>query len=287
MWIQSPENLRWASTTLERTSRLGRTGGDVLYLSFFILIFVLKQAPSPFLVVKPDIISKFQKVLVLNFSGKSNCNSGTQVAWRGWRASPQGSNLQICSNLLETFLLCFFILRPGASHQIHFSCAIWMMVIKFILLFFIFLILSATANFLKQTICIPFSYYKFSEAAILVFSLDNPVGKHPFHSNIFSRKLRNEDNPEIIQFTWKYFPNSLDIKDLPFFLFNLQKIFLTVQDTFHILSQHLLDIVTYAENAKIFLWAVIKYDSFFNFKMWETSQINDPRIILTSMICNQ
>ena len=42
------------------------------------------------------------------------------------------------------------------------------------------------------------SYYKHSEAAILVFALDNP-------------------------------------------------------DTFHILSQHLLDIVTYAENAKIFL----------------------------------
>lgn len=42
------------------------------------------------------------------------------------------------------------------------------------------------------------SYYKFAEAAILVFSLDNP-------------------------------------------------------SSFHILSQHLLDIVTYAENAKIFL----------------------------------
>jgi len=48
------------------------------------------------------------------------------------------------------------------------------------------------------------SYYKFSEAAILVFALDNP-------------------------------------------------------DTFHILSQHLLDIVTYAENAKIFLCGN-KYD---------------------------
>lgn len=42
------------------------------------------------------------------------------------------------------------------------------------------------------------SYYKFAEAAILVFSLDNPA-------------------------------------------------------SFHALSQHLLDIVTYAENAKIFL----------------------------------
>ena len=159
-----------------------------------------------------------------------------------------------------------------------------MMGIKFILLFFIFLILSATANFLKhlfqlyhihnvQTICIPFSYYKFSEAAILVFSLDNPVGKHPFHSNIFFRKLQNEDNPEIIQFTWKYFPNSLDIRYVPFFLSNVLKIFLTVQDTFHILSQHLLDIVTYAENAKIFLWAFIIYDPFFNFKVCFWSMI--------------
>ena len=42
------------------------------------------------------------------------------------------------------------------------------------------------------------SYYKYSEAAILVFALDRP-------------------------------------------------------DTFHVLSQYLLDIVTYAENAKIFL----------------------------------
>ena len=158
------------------------------------------------------------------------------------------------------------------------------MVITFLLFFYSFLILSATTIFLKhifqlyhihndQTICIPFSYYKFSEAAILVFSLDNPVGKHPFHSNIFSRKLRNEDNPEIIQFTWKYFPNSLDIDDITFILFNLLKIFLTVQDTFHILSQHLLDIVTYAENAKIFLWAVIIYDPFFNFKVCFWSMI--------------
>ena len=50
----------------------------------------------------------------------------------------------------------------------------------------------------KYTPLITSSYYKHSEAAILVFALDNP-------------------------------------------------------DTFHILSQHLLDIVTYAENAKIFL----------------------------------
>jgi len=51
---------------------------------------------------------------------------------------------------------------------------------------------------MERVASITSSYYKYSEAAILVFSLDNP-------------------------------------------------------DTFHILSQHLLDIVTYAENAKIFL----------------------------------
>jgi len=51
---------------------------------------------------------------------------------------------------------------------------------------------------MERVASITSSYYKFSEAAILVFALDNP-------------------------------------------------------DTFHILSQHLLDIVTYAENAKIFL----------------------------------
>ncbi len=52
---------------------------------------------------------------------------------------------------------------------------------------------------MERVASITSSYYKYSEAAILVFSLDNP-------------------------------------------------------DSFHILSQHLLDIVTYAENAKIFLW---------------------------------
>ena len=51
---------------------------------------------------------------------------------------------------------------------------------------------------MERVASITSSYYKFSEAAILVFALDNP-------------------------------------------------------DSFHILSQHLLDIVTYAENAKIFL----------------------------------
>ena len=51
---------------------------------------------------------------------------------------------------------------------------------------------------MERVASITSSYYKYSEAAILVFSLDNP-------------------------------------------------------DSFHILSQHLLDIVTYAENAKIFL----------------------------------
>jgi len=51
---------------------------------------------------------------------------------------------------------------------------------------------------MERVASITSSYYKHSEAAILVFALDNP-------------------------------------------------------DTFHILSQHLLDIVTYAENAKIFL----------------------------------
>jgi len=51
---------------------------------------------------------------------------------------------------------------------------------------------------MERVASITSSYYKYSEAAILVFALDNP-------------------------------------------------------DTFHILSQHLLDIVTYAENAKIFL----------------------------------
>ena len=51
---------------------------------------------------------------------------------------------------------------------------------------------------MERVASITSSYYKFSEAAILVFALDNP-------------------------------------------------------DSFHILSQHLLDIVTYAESAKIFL----------------------------------
>lgn len=51
---------------------------------------------------------------------------------------------------------------------------------------------------MERVASITSSYYKFSEAAILVFSLDNPA-------------------------------------------------------SFHVLSQHLLDIVTYAENAKIFL----------------------------------
>lgn len=51
---------------------------------------------------------------------------------------------------------------------------------------------------MERVASITSSYYKFSEAAILVFSLDNPV-------------------------------------------------------SFHVLSQHLLDIVTYAENAKIYL----------------------------------
>ena len=51
---------------------------------------------------------------------------------------------------------------------------------------------------MERVASITSSYYKYSEAAILVFALDNP-------------------------------------------------------DSFHVLSQHLLDIVTYAENAKIFL----------------------------------
>jgi len=51
---------------------------------------------------------------------------------------------------------------------------------------------------MERVASITSSYYKFAEAAILVFSLDNPA-------------------------------------------------------SFHVLSQHLLDIVTYAENAKIFL----------------------------------
>lgn len=51
---------------------------------------------------------------------------------------------------------------------------------------------------MERVASITSSYYKFAEAAILVFSFDNPT-------------------------------------------------------SFHILSQHLLDIVTYAENARIFL----------------------------------
>lgn len=51
---------------------------------------------------------------------------------------------------------------------------------------------------MERVASITSSYYKFAEAAILVFSLDNPA-------------------------------------------------------SFHVLSQHLLDIVTYAENAKIYL----------------------------------
>ena len=57
---------------------------------------------------------------------------------------------------------------------------------------------------MERVASITSSYYKYSEAAILVFALDRP-------------------------------------------------------DTFHVLSQYLLDIVTYAENAKIFLW-VITFD---------------------------
>lgn len=51
---------------------------------------------------------------------------------------------------------------------------------------------------MERVASITSSYYKFAEAAVLVFALDNPA-------------------------------------------------------SFHVLSQHLLDIVTYAENAKIFL----------------------------------
>lgn len=51
---------------------------------------------------------------------------------------------------------------------------------------------------MERVASITSSYYKFAEAAVLVFSLDNPA-------------------------------------------------------SFHVLSQHLLDIVTYAENAKIYL----------------------------------
>ena len=58
---------------------------------------------------------------------------------------------------------------------------------------------------MERVASITSSYYKYSEAAILVFALDRP-------------------------------------------------------DTFHVLSQYLLDIVTYAENAKIFLWVVITFD---------------------------
>ena len=57
---------------------------------------------------------------------------------------------------------------------------------------------------MERVASITSSYYKFSEAAILVFSMDNP-------------------------------------------------------DSFNVLSQHLLDVVTYAENAKIFLCGN-KYD---------------------------
>lgn len=57
---------------------------------------------------------------------------------------------------------------------------------------------------MERVASITSSYYKFAEAAILVFALDNPA-------------------------------------------------------SFHVLSQHLLDIVTYAENAKIFLCGN-KYD---------------------------
>ena len=57
---------------------------------------------------------------------------------------------------------------------------------------------------MERVASITSSYYKFSEAAVLVFSLDNP-------------------------------------------------------DSFNVLSQHLLDVVTYAENAKIFLCGN-KYD---------------------------
>ena len=62
---------------------------------------------------------------------------------------------------------------------------------------------------MERVASITSSYYKHSEAAILVFALDNP-------------------------------------------------------DTFHILSQHLLDIVTYAENAKIFLYVYIAFFSCFD-----------------------
>ncbi|KAJ8911179.1 hypothetical protein NQ315_006022 [Exocentrus adspersus] len=69
---------------------------------------------------------------------------------------------------------------------------------------------------MERVASITSSYYKFAEAAILVFALDNPA-------------------------------------------------------SFHILSQHLLDIVTYAENAKIFLCGN-KYD------LVDVPHVTDPEI---------
>lgn len=65
-------------------------------------------------------------------------------------------------------------------------------------LFYVFQLQLWDTGGMERVASITSSYYKFAEAAILVFSLDNPA-------------------------------------------------------TFHSLSQHLLDIVSYAENAKIFL----------------------------------
>ena len=81
----------------------------------------------------------------------------------------------------------------------------------------------ATTSFLKQP----------SSSSRLIIQWDN---KHWSFIYIFLTKIN----------TFKYL------------YFSLKEIhILNIQDTFHILSQHLLDIVTYAENAKIFLWVWI------------------------------
>ena len=89
---------------------------------------------------------------------------------------------------------------------------------------------------MERVASITSSYYKFAEAAILVFALDNP-------------------------------------------------------DSFNILSQHLLDIVTYAENAKIFLCGN-KYDLKSQIQVTDADMENfwyvvRKRLLLTELIYNK
>lgn len=82
---------------------------------------------------------------------------------------------------------------------------------------------------MERVASITSSYYKFAEAAILVFALDNP-------------------------------------------------------DSFNILSQHLLDIVTYAENAKIFLCGN-KYDLKSQIQVTDADMENFWYVLVVQRMC--